>query len=355
MDSQAPNNPDNNQELDRKAYNLFVLYHASRTLSSVMDVQELSKLSLDMTGEVVRTKWGLFYLMNEGQEHLSLRAVKGVDAKQVPEHLELGDGFVEWTTGKTETKSFQELRQSLLWTHAFPKINDLAFLKPAFVVPIFHKIQFVGLLILGEKSDEGAFSENDLELLSTIASLSANAIVNAHLYELAILDGATQLFVVRYFKQRMVEEMKRATRYTQPLAFIMLDIDYFKNVNDAYGHLVGDKVLIKVADIIRECTREFIDLPCRYGGEEFAILLPETDSFGAYHVAERIREGVQNASFLDAKLKLTISGGIACYPADATEPEALIEKADLALYEAKRSGRNIIMAYNQAAMKGKKG
>lgn len=339
------------KDLDRKAYNLFVLYHASRTLSSVMDVQELSKLSLDMTAEVVNTKWSLFYLMNEAEDSLTLRANKGIDVNQTPTRLDLGNGFPEWIKGKAEIKFFEELMLNLAWKRAFLQTDKLAALHPTLVVPIFHKIQFVGCLILGPKVDGQTFSENDLELLGTIASLSANAIVNAHLYELAILDGGTKLFVVRYFKQRMVEELRRATRYTQSVALIMLDLDHFKAVNDKYGHPVGDKVLAKVGEVIRKCSREYVDLPCRYGGEEFAILLPETDLFGAYHVAERIREGIQSLSFSEGKFSVTTSGGVACFPADAINPEALIEKADQALYEAKRSGRNIIMAFNHAALK----
>ncbi len=337
-------------EQDRKTYNLFILYQASRALSAVLEVEELLELSLDMTTEVMNTAWGLFYLMSEEQDALELRKSKGIDAKTIPSSLHLAEGMVDWAKGKMEPFSFDELIPEMPFSRSFPDLRNLTQANPYFLIPIFHQLRFIGLIVLGRRLDGGVFTENDLELLSTLVSLSANAIMNAHLYELAILDGTTKLFVVRYFRQRMREEIKRASRYTQPLTLLMLDLDLFKLVNDTYGHPSGDKVLADVGAIVRKCTREYVDIPCRYGGEEFAVLLPETDTEGGYHVAERIRKMIDKTRFLKENIRITISAGLASYPTDADTDEELVERADLALYEAKRLGRNRVVAHDQSAI-----
>jgi len=334
-------------DLDRKTYNLFILFNASRELSGVLEVEPLLKLSLDMTTEVMNVGWGLFYMMNEEQDILELRKTRGIEEAKVPTSIPMAEGMAEWGKGKADAMPFRELSPGIPLVRSFPLLMKLAEVEPYYLVPIFHKLRFVGLLVLGNRLDEREFTENDLELLSTIVSLCANALLNAHLYELAIMDGATKLFVVRYFRQRMKEEIKRAFHYNQPLTFIMLDLDHFKTINDTYGHPVGDQVLAEMGKIIRNCTRDYVDIPCRYGGEEFAILLPETDQEGGYYVAERIRQSVERLKPLKNDLKVTVSGGVATYPSDAQTEDVLVEKADSALYEAKRAGRNQIVTYQQ--------
>jgi len=332
---------------DRKTYNLFILYHASRALSGVMEVDEVLSLTLDMSTEVMNVEWGLFYLMSEEQDALELRKTRGISADKAPQSMPMVEGMSEWGKGKADAMPFRELRPEMLLVRSFPALMNILPLEPYYLVPMFHKLRFVGLMILGRRLDALEFSENDLELLSTIVSLSANTLLNAHLYELAILDGTTKLFVARYFRQRMKEEMKLARRYNQPLTLIMLDIDYFKLINDSYGHPAGDQVLTEVGRIIKSCTRDYVDIPCRYGGEEFAILLPETDQEGGYYVAERIRQTVEAAAPLKNDVKITLSGGVATYPMDAETEQVLVEKSDLALYEAKRAGRNQVVTYQQ--------
>ena len=165
--------------------------------------------------------------------------------------------------------------------------------------------------------------------------------------ELAIRDGLTDVFVRRYFLERLSEELERAKHYNTNLSFAMLDIDYFKKCNDKYGHLVGDIVLKEISKILQKSLRE-IDIIGRYGGEEFAIMLPDTSKEGAAIVGERIRESVEKAEInaYDEAINLTVSLGIATYPADADELSQLIDRADQVLYKAKGDGRNRVMLYN---------
>jgi diguanylate cyclase (GGDEF)-like protein len=172
------------------------------------------------------------------------------------------------------------------------------------------------------------------------------------LYEMvermAITDSLTGLYVRRHFYERMNEEMKRSKRYQLNFAFLMLDIDDFKHCNDTYGHLVGDVVLKDIARVIKENVRE-IDVVARYGGEEISLVLPETGEESARVVAERLRKKIEEHVFkaYDEKLKLTVSAGIAIYPKDSTDARTLIDRADEALYVAKKSGKNVVYVYKK--------
>ena len=170
------------------------------------------------------------------------------------------------------------------------------------------------------------------------------------LIERANMDSLTGLYNHRYFQERVRSEIKRAERYDRPMAVIMMDIDHFKNLNDTHGHPVGDAVLQELAAVLYDEARRDIDIITRYGGEEFAVVLPETELEGARAVAERIRLGVQRHVFegKDGEtIPVTVSLGIAQYPIHSAEPEGLIMAADLAMYQSKSMGRNMTTAFSR--------
>lgn len=163
---------------------------------------------------------------------------------------------------------------------------------------------------------------------------------------IATTDSLTELHTRRYTMERFQEELSRAGLRHTKLSFAMIDVDYFKTFNDQHGHLVGDQILREVGKVIRENIRE-IDIAARFGGEEFCVILPDTDPDGGRYAAERIRQAVERAIIraYDAEVKITVSLGVSTYPEDGTRMEELVDKADWALYRAKREGRNRICSF----------
>ncbi len=161
----------------------------------------------------------------------------------------------------------------------------------------------------------------------------------------AVTDGLTGLYNRQFFDSSMRREIKRADRHSLTFSLVLLDLDNFKQVNDRHGHRVGDEALSACSEIIRESVRE-IDVPCRYGGEEFALILPETERTGAFIVSERIRSDVEErfraGAIRNQRLDLSVSGGVSIYPIDSSTEEELVNMADQALYRSKREGKNRI-------------
>jgi len=187
-----------------------------------------------------------------------------------------------------------------------------------------------------------AFRTDQLRLLESIAAQVAVALQNAQLYELAMVDGLTGLFVRRYFDARLEEEVQRAERFGTEFSVVMMDIDNFKDLNDTYGHPVGDRVLRGLARIVRSEMRG-VDTAARYGGEEFAMILPRTPLVSAYNQAERIRAAIAkwHIDVEDESIGVTASFGIASYTeSGARDADDLVRLSDRAMYRAKQMGKN---------------
>jgi diguanylate cyclase (GGDEF)-like protein len=171
--------------------------------------------------------------------------------------------------------------------------------------------------------------------------------------ELSRTDGLTQLYNHKFFHQLLATEIARAQRYGGNVSLLMIDVDHFKCYNDANGHPMGDAALQKLAWILSETSRE-VDSACRYGGEEFAVIAPETPKQGAIGLAGRLCNRIESAAFDKVEVmpggKFTVSIGVAAYPEDAATKSDLIERADRALYRAKTSGRNRVMSWESSRL-----
>jgi diguanylate cyclase (GGDEF)-like protein len=202
----------------------------------------------------------------------------------------------------------------------------------------------MGVINVNNKRNRKPFTRKDLGLVEAIAGHAAVALFNAKRFEetlrLAQRDSLTGLSNHGHFWSVMHVELERAARYGRELSLVMLDIDHFKEFNDGHGHLGGDEALAGVADTIGQLSRVH-DIAARYGGEEFAVLLPETGTEGATAFAEKLRKSIASQSFGGAGAgEITVSAGVATYPADGTEAGAIVEVADARLYEAKAEGRD---------------
>lgn len=240
--------------------------------------------------------------------------------------------------------TFDELK------NAVGECKDLAAiekLSPTLIVPLIQKNHLNGMLILQERiviEEDTSYTDYEQSQIMSIASLASVAINNAALMEMSSTDMMTHLKLKYYFFNYLTEAIDSAFLKKENIAVLMFDIDFFKKFNDTYGHECGDFVLISVADIIKKSLRD-VDVASRYGGEEFTVLLCDTDKDGAMIVAERIRSAIDEHDFVynDQHLHVTISVGVSVFDADTNlvnSPNCFVNQADQALYVSKSNGRN---------------
>jgi diguanylate cyclase (GGDEF)-like protein len=202
------------------------------------------------------------------------------------------------------------------------------------------------------RRDRDGFADDEIDLLDTFAHLAAGAISNARLHtrmtDLAKKDGLTGIYNRRSFDDRLAFELQRAQRYGRELTLLALDVDHFKRVNDTWGHQAGDAVLKFLAALLERSVRAGVDLVARVGGEEFAVLLPETDAASAHTVADRMRSAVEAAQIPipgHDPIRVTVSIGLCAQRGAGDCPEGLQGNADRALYAAKHKGRNRVVIW----------
>lgn len=219
------------------------------------------------------------------------------------------------------------------------KDADLSVYSDFTVVPLVIQKDSLGFLVA--RGITGKDTEK-FEILSRQFLIGfKRALLYKKMQEMSITDSLTRLFSRRHFLERFKEELRRSKKFRYNFSFLMIDIDEFKSFNDKYGHLVGDAILREVSKAVKETIRQ-IDFVGRYGGEEFSMILVETDKEQARFAAERIRRAIEekNIKVYDEELRVTVSIGIGTFPDDGASSEAIIEAADKALYQAKEAGRN---------------
>lgn len=318
----------------RRASQLEAINAVAKQMTAVLDLNEL-------LGKVCRLMQETFHIPHvsvlvKDDEELVLRANHGELTARIPDGGRLPGNSGPWgsalESGNTVTEN--DTRTSTYRLHAETASR--------ICIPLISFGQALGVLVLSSGQCD-AFNLSELQPLESVADICATAIQNSHYVErvkqLAYLDGLTGIFNRRFFELRIAEEIERARRFGTGLGVIMIDIDQFKRLNDEFGHLLGDEVLRQVSSILHRQLRK-IDVVCRYGGEEFAILLPETNCQYTLTVAEKLRRMVEAWQFPGVPRAVTFSAGTANFPEYGTSRDELVRAADAGLYAAKQSGRN---------------
>lgn len=336
------------RQVDISAQTSAALHAISSQISSSLDIDVILDNLARLSKEVVPYDY-LTVTFIEGQNAVFVRAI-GYDGMKIPEGaFPVAGSYLGWIVENRHEFSFSDRQAGKM--PVFPggvlKTDSRSFLG----IPLKSQEKVIGVLTVASR-EAAAITAYHHEMLKIVANQAAVNITNAKLHNvvlrMATTDGLTGLINHRHFQEKADEEFRRVSRYPQPVSVLMFDIDHFKKINDAYGHPVGDAVLKKVANILMETVRT-VDVAARYGGEEFVALLGNTDAKGAGQMAERIRGKIEKARFtLEGKgIPVTVSVGYATSPDDGTTKQEIMERADQALYHAKRSGRNRSCSYKE--------
>ena len=322
----------------RRASQLEAINAIARETTVVLDIKNL----LSNASEKIQKAFQVSHvsMLLKDDEDLVLRAHHGELTLKIAEggRVAAGTGLLGLAMSESKTLIENDIRKVPEYVGIYVETGS------RMCIPLISFGQTLGVLVL-DSARAGAFSESDSEALESVADICATAIQNAHYVErvkqLAYLDGLTGIFNRRFFELRIEEEVERARRFDSGMAVIMVDIDQFKRLNDEFGHLLGDEVLRQVSSIFSQQLRK-IDVVCRYGGEEFAILLSQTNLQHAMGVAEKLRKLIESWQFPGVPRPVTISAGVATCPDHGVTRDQLVKAADAGLYASKVAGRNCV-------------
>jgi diguanylate cyclase (GGDEF)-like protein len=322
---------------------LQTLNYTARLLVAELDASRLVARTLDAVVDFGRARRVALLKLDHESHTLALAGVLAPDSFVDPElTIALEDGPLQEVVASRKAATFAAALDAPAPLPARPgESADPDY--ECLVMPLVDSRAAVSGLLTLERPLNDPLSPEDSQALTVVVTLASVAMENANLFTLATTDGLTGLYVRRFFEIRLREELSRARRHGGGVGLIITDIDHFKKFNDTYGHQQGDSVLRELAALYRLGVRQDIDVPCRYGGEEFCAILPATDLDGTFRVAERLRIASAEHQYPSAKgpLKVTISAGVAVTQSpDVLTFEEIVSRADQALYRAKETGRN---------------
>lgn len=358
------------------------VYELENSFEVKLDFVQLSKNILQRVMKETKASAGIIYWYDEAQNKFKIKSIQGIPAvilNKITQNLSKKSGLLEQVNNSHDGLLLKNIDIHTLTGNIADK--ELAeFYFSILALPLITSRKTIGILVLFKSGS--SFSKRDQRLMNYFAPRAAIQLDHSRLYHLAtdtalenaklyvnisklyhkaIRDSLTGLYNRHFLIQKLKEEIKKTYRYKQPLSLIFIDIDLFKQVNDQFGHSAGDQVLSEFGDLLRNSIRE-CNLACRFGGEEFIILLPQTDSNSAKLLAERLRENTAANLFCADKYKiqLTASFGVSSlldfesddvnYPGDEdlnNLVENLFAWADDALYRAKKAGRNKVVTYEK--------
>lgn len=334
-----------NKKMDETLSSIF---DSAKSIAPPLDRERLLQTIVEKATHLLKAEQGSLMLLNEETDELLVEAKKSID-NVIKESMRLGRG--EGIAGKVFESGEPLLVEDVEKDSRINQKNRARYKTKSFIsIPLKIEERTVGVLNISDKISGNIFNESDLRLIQFFSTSASIAIERSLLYkkieelkELSVTDPLTGIMNRRYLNDRLSEEIARYNRYKQPFSLLMVDVDEFKEFNDTHGHIIGDKVLKDLAAIIVESLRN-TDIPARFGGDEFVLILPQTPKADAINIANRIKENVEKTCTPHREefpyKGLTVSIGLTSYPDDASSAAELFEKTDQALYLAKKGGRN---------------
>lgn len=341
--------------LERRNEELASMIEIGKALTSSFDIHAILETIMKQVERLIKPKaWSLLLVDIESGDLVFEIAVSTVAEQLKGVRLERGKGIAGWVAEHGELLLIPDVRKDERFAVHFDQ--QLLFTTRSIVcVPMKIKDQVIGVIELINSYDELEFDEADILLISAIADFAAIAIENARNYirinDLVVTDDLTGLYNSRQFGNLIESEVKRSGRYGEPFSLIFLDLDRFKGINDTYGHLVGSRMLGEFGRLVGKHIRTS-DMAARYGGDEFAIILPHTGKERAVKMAGNLLDAMRETHFVsddNDPITLTASFGVATFPDDADSRADLIRAADSAMYEAKAGGRAGVRGFAAAA------
>jgi diguanylate cyclase (GGDEF)-like protein len=331
--------------LETTAHRLAILTDVVKTANSILEPGKVVELVMEKVRELIPAEAWSLLMVDEEKQELVFEAAEGARGREVTAYrVKIGEGVAGWVAQTGKPAIVNDTARDRRFTPRLDARTQFA-TRSVLCAPLVSRGHTIAVLELINKLG-GRFTRADLELMLTLVEPCAIALENAILFQrteqLTITDDLTKLFNSRYLNLYLGREIKRCKRHGIPLSVIFLDLDGFKGINDQYGHLAGSGTLTEVGAILAEGVRES-DILARYGGDEFVVVLPETPASGALVIAERLRRAIEENHFLASQglsARISASFGIAAYPDHALTPEALIQKADQAMYRVKEREKN---------------
>jgi diguanylate cyclase (GGDEF)-like protein len=336
-------------EHDQRLKQLTTFSDLGKAITSTLDLKEILKIVMEKISELLQPKnWSLL-LVDDEKNELYFEIVVGEGSDKIKNiRLKIGEGIAGWVAREGAPLLIPDVNKDPRFYKKADESSQFT-TKSIIAVPLKSRGKCLGVIeIINKISEQDSFKEEDLLVLTTIADYTAIAIENAKFFqkiqELTVTDDLTKLYNSRYLYRFLDYEVERAKRYDNHVAMIFIDLDRFKNVNDTYGHLNGSKLLAEAAKIISSGLRK-VDMACRYGGDEFLIVMPQVSKKQAYQAAEKLRASISKHRFLKEEglnLHITASFGVASMPDDAKDATELIQLADQAMYRVKNRARDAV-------------
>jgi diguanylate cyclase (GGDEF)-like protein len=346
---------DTAKKATRATHRLRETYKRLQVLSDIVSTAN-SSLERDRVVGVIMSEiqqlipseaWSIL-LVDEGRKELTFEMAlgeKGDDFGDI--RLKIGEGIAGWVAKTGKPVIINDVARDPRFQRRFDDQTRFQ-TRSVLCAPLVSRGSIIGVVEIINREAGSKFTRRDLKLLLTLVEPAAIALENAILFQraekLAVTDDLTKLYNSRYLNSNLGKEISRASRHETSLSLIFLDLDGFKSVNDCHGHLCGSRTLYEVGSIIKRSVREE-EVVGRYGGDEFVVILPDTNAEGALLVAERIRQALRGHDFLSdlgLAVRLSASLGVSCFPKHGSTPQDLIQKADQAMYSVKERGKDAV-------------